>query len=133
MKIGVVGYINNNKFNKNEAIDLIQKVFNELDHKFKDIKLVSGLSYTGIPGIAYEVADDLGWNLIGIAPYEVFNYQLYDVDKYFIVGKFFGDESDVFLKNIDMLITFGGGNQTKDEVKKFQERYPNKFCYEFKL
>lgn len=133
MKIGIVGYSNPNKFNYNEGYNLVKKTFEILNNNFEDIIIVSGLSDVGIPGIAYHLAKEFNWLTVGIAPYEVYNHQLFPVDKKVIVGNFFGDESDFFLKKIDMLLAFGGGEQTKKELEKFKNLYPNKFCHEFKL
>ncbi len=75
------------------------------------IKIVSGLTTTGVVGMAYELAKEYGFKTVGVAPAEALQYDLFDVDETYIHGEKFGDESTEFLMKLSRLIRIGGGNQ----------------------
>jgi hypothetical protein len=121
IRIGVVGY-STQKFNEAEALDLIQSAFNAIEKHFPKMQktVVSGLTDVGIPGLAYREALNRNWRTIGIACSKATEYDLFPVDKSIIVGKNWGDESETFLKSIDVLIRIGGGKQSLEETKEFK-------------
>ncbi|HLG28284.1 MAG TPA: hypothetical protein VI423_10905 [Paenisporosarcina sp.] len=134
IRIGVVGY-SGQKFDENEAQDLIAGTFDAIEMRWPDRKthpgkravtltekvIVSGLTDVGIPALAYREAVRRGWKTVGIACEKAKEYDLFPVDKKIIVGKEWGDESETLLNNIDVLVRIGGGKQSLREVKQFQE------------
>lgn len=120
--IGVVGY-SAQEFDKTEAREIIEEAFDDIENEYvengdyDDIIIVSGLTNLGIPKIAYEVADDRGYGTMGIVPDEADEYELYKVDEIIYEGKNFGDESEVFIDNIDVFVKVGGGDQSQHEME----------------
>ena len=118
LRIGIMGYsgqlfdVEKAKQNLNQAFDLIGLLTPPL---FK-IEVVSGLTYLGIPGIAYDLAVERGWDTIGIACAKAQDYRVFPCNKSIIVGKKWGQESPTFLRYCDIFIRVGGGNQTMDET-----------------
>ena len=132
IKVGVVGY-SSGKFDETTAKALLGIAFEivESEHPAKSYELVSGLTDSGIPGIAYRLADKMGWRTIGFSAEEALKYDRYDVSEEIIIGKKFGDESEQFIDYIDCLIRIGGGPQSLDEVVMADDK--NKSVYEFDL
>lgn len=126
MKIGVVGFSHEN-INHDLARTLLRQSFHQLMQRHphdKPIEIVSGLTNIGIPKIAYEIADELGFITVGISAERALHVKcgIYYVDKQMIEGKEFGDESRVFIDYIDYLIRVGGGKQSHREVEMFVEK-----------
>jgi hypothetical protein len=119
IRIGFAGY-SDKKFDKQKAIELIKESLDDLteDHKKKDIRVVSGLTNLGIPGLVYKEAEKRGYYTIGIACKKAEDYECFDCDEKIIVGDEWGDESEKFLDSIDVLVRIGGGKQTIAETKK---------------
>ena len=118
MKIGVVGYSDDKCFDHDIARALLAiglGIANRM-HPDENYELVSGLTNTGIPKLAYEMAKSLGWKIIGLTAKEGKQYECYPVDEEIIVGEKFGDESEAFIKYIDVLVRVGGGNQSIKET-----------------
>lgn len=122
MRVGLVGY-SKQKFDESEALACIKQAFDYLeesgDYKYA---LVSGLTDLGIPGIGYREADRRGWYLIGVACHKAKEYNCYPVHKEIFVGNNWGDESERFINEIDILIRVGGGEQSLAEVAMAHER-----------
>ncbi len=120
MKIGVVGY-SAKKFDNRLAEKLIIEGLDKFKAKEGD-ELVSGLTDLGIPGLAYRIGKERKMKLIGIACERAHDEDsvVYPVDKEIIIGKNWGDESETFLKYIDVLIKVGGGKQSIEEFKSFK-------------
>jgi orotate phosphoribosyltransferase-like protein len=124
IKIGVVGF-SRNQFNKKEAHlklkELLCKVM--LGYENSDIELVSGYTSSGVPKIAYMLADELGIQTVGFSAKQALRVRsgLYPVKKVIIVGEKFGDESQSFVEYIDVLIRIGGGKQSRHEVELFKK------------
>ena len=122
--VGISGY-SAQKFDVIEARELIEEALDDIENEYiesgdyEEIVVVSGLTNMGIHKIAYEVADNRGYNTIGIAPEEVNEeaMELYPVDEIIIEGKTFGDESEEYIDIIDVLVTIGGGAQTMTEIE----------------
>jgi hypothetical protein len=66
--------------------------------------------------IAYEEATRRGWKTVGVACSQALDYDCFPVHEAVIVGRSWGDESEVFLERIDLVIRIGGGNQSRQEV-----------------
>ena len=133
IKIGVVGYSDDKCFNHEHAktllnisLDIVRKI-----HPADGYELVSGLTNTGVPKLAYELADKLGWTTIGITAKEAKQFECYPVNKEIIVGENFGDESETFIKYIDILVRVGGGKQSMKETDMAKEKHI--IVYEFDL
>jgi hypothetical protein len=123
-RIGLVGYSNSN-FNTSVAKTLMEIAFmtiqDKIEYKNEDFSLISGLTNVGIPAIGYELATKKGWKTVGIACEKAEEYECFKVDKKIIVGTEWGDESETFLMNIDILVRIGGGKQSIAETKKAKE------------
>lgn len=127
MKIGIIGY-SKQEFNEKIATAKLCAILYDVVKQYKlkspeDMIIVSGLSNIGISKIAYEVAQKLKVKTVGIAPKEVFNYELFEVDEQIIVGEKFGDESETFIDYIDILIKIGGGAQSIKEKELALEKH----------
>ena len=96
----------------------------------KNICVISGLTSLGIPKLAYEEADRRCWKTVGIACEKAYDYELYPVDEKQIVGKDWGDESETFLSEIDILVCIGGGKQSKSELKTAKDKGIKTYFYE---
>lgn len=120
-RVGVVGY-SDDKFDKKEAKELIEKAFDKVKDEYGDnITVVSGYAAMGIPLLAYKEAVKREWKTKGIACKKADEYEKFPVDSFEIVGDDWGDESETFLNDIDVLIKIGGGEQSKDEAKKAKD------------
>ena len=122
MDIGVVGF-SDQKFDEEVAKEKISKAFDMLEIVFatKQFVIISGLTNLGIPKLAYEEAVKRDWKTVGIACSQANDYELFPVDETKIVGDEWGDESETFLNSIEVLLRFGGGDQSLEEVKQAKE------------
>jgi len=116
MNVGFIGF-SSAKFDESRAKRIIKQVFDKIA-KYNP-KIVSGLTNVGIPGLVYAEADKRGLYTIGIACEKANEYECFDVEERVIVGKEWGDESQAFLDEINVLIKIGGGKQSKQEFKEF--------------
>lgn len=123
INIGLVGY-SSQKFDEDEAKDLIKEAFDwvEEEYKGKTFCVVSGLTDMGIPALGYREADKRGWTTTGVAPEASKEFDYYDVDEIIIEGEDWGEESDKFLSMIDVFVKIGGGKQSKEEFSKAKEK-----------
>lgn len=125
MKIGVVGF-SSPQFDQERAKVILKTKLKELvsSTNNENIELVSGYTNSGIPKIAYEIADSMGLKTIGFSAKKALSssYGLYPVDKKIIFGKNFGDESQAFIDYIDVLLRVGGGKQSRAEVELFKKK-----------
>ena len=129
MKIGVVGYSSNN-IDAALASRLLYQSFQKLITPSllpEEIEIVTGLTNIGVPRLAYLLADNTGYVKIGISAEQAYkvNCGVYAVDKVFIEGSRFGDESGFFINYIDYLVRVGGGKQSKSEVALFKAKCAN--------
>jgi len=124
IKIGIVGF-SRNQFDKKEARLILEELFSELSkrHAKEEIEIVSGYTNSGVPQIAYEVADKYGFITVGYSSNQALKVRsgVYPVTKVILKGERFGDESEDFVKYIDKLIRIGGGKQSRDETEMFKE------------
>ncbi len=123
LKIGVVGF-SRNQFNKNEALSKLKALLHKAIEGYdkSEIELVSGYTSSGIPKIAYILADELGLETVGFSARQALYVKsgVYPVKKVILVGERFGDESQSFIDYIDILIRVGGGKQSRHEVELFK-------------
>ena len=137
-RLGVIGYSRDlDPEVQAKAEQLLQTGMQELipkDIDPADVEIVSGFTDSGIPAIAYRIADELGYKTVGFSAAQAKNYTTYPVDIEIIVGEKFGDESDKFLEYIDALLKVGGGKQSAHEFRLFMHRYyPDKSFTAYKL
>jgi len=122
-RIGVVGY-SGAKFDLTIAKALLEIALDLMDliHEDNEFAIVSGYTDLGIPALAYRSAGKRGWKTVGIACEKAEEYDVFDVDEKIIEGKEWGDESETFLDNIDVLIRIRCGVQSFDEVKAAKDK-----------
>ena len=128
IKIGIVGF-SRNQFDKKAAYVKLEKILNDLT-KDKDkaiFEIVSGYTASGVPLIAYKIADKLGLKTVGFSANQAKNVRsgVYSVQKVILVGEKFGDESQSFIDYIDVLVRIGGGKQSRHEVALFKIKNEN--------
>ncbi len=118
MRIGVIGY-SGKPFDKERAINMIRDAFDLLEqgNPGEEFIAVSGLTDLGIPALAYREAVKRGWSTIGIACSRAKDDPCFPCDNIIIVGDNWGDESEMFISNIDVLVRVGGGAQSMKENK----------------
>ncbi|TCI95068.1 hypothetical protein [Tenacibaculum sp. M341] len=125
VRYGVVGF-SKNKFDKKTAYKLLDNLFKELKEKHTDaiIEVVSGYTNSGIPKIAYELADKYGFITVGFSAKQALKVVsgTYPVSKVILKGEKFGEESAEFISYIDHLIRIGGGPQSRKETKLFTDK-----------
>ena len=118
IKIGVIGY-SKQEFDKKKAIEYIKTAFDFIEKWCPDRAktVISGLTDLGIPALAYREAKRRSWRVEGIACSKVLNYVWFPVSNVTIVSGNWGDESEAFLKAINILVRVGGGEQSMREVE----------------
>lgn len=125
MKIGITGF-SRNQFDKIESRKILRNVFEILSkkHSGKEVKIVSGYTNSGIPKIAYELADEFGFTTVGYSARQALNVRsgVYSVKEVILIGEKFGEESESFVEYIDGLIRVGGGSQSRKEVELFKAK-----------
>ncbi|KAJ4463006.1 putative Cell division control protein 31 [Paratrimastix pyriformis] len=125
MRIGVVGF-SQPDFDHGEAREKLKKIIEEIIRGLPpgEIEIVSGLTASGVPLIAYQIARELGLRTAGVAPSAALThpYGCFPVDRKEIVGDTFGDESETFINQIDILVRVGGGMQSYREVELFRSK-----------
>jgi phosphoribosyl-ATP pyrophosphohydrolase len=124
IKYGVVGF-SKNQFDKTTARRLLEDLFQKIKEKHEEaaIEIVSGYTNSGVPKLAYELADKYGFTTIGFSAKQALSVKsgVYPVSKVILIGEKFGDESEDFVKYIDALIRIGGGQQSRRETTLFKE------------
>ena len=124
IKIGVVGF-SRNQFDKKAAASFLRKYLTQLTSgkDKKQVEVVSGYTNSGVPRIAYQIADEMGLSTVGYSAKQALRVRsgVYPVKKKILVGNRFGDESEKFVRYIDVLVRIGGGQQSRHEVELFRE------------
>lgn len=123
-RIGIVGY-SAAYFDKKKAETLLEKLIDKAIKKNTEklpVSIVSGLTNIGIPALAYQIATQRKYHTVGYACKQAKQYNCFNVDQENIIGKEWGDESEEFLNNIDVIIRVGGGKQSLAEVKQAKEK-----------
>lgn len=128
MKYGVVGF-SKDQFDKKTAYQMLHQIYQEIEKQFPDniIEIVSGYTNSGVPKIAYELADKFGFVTVGYSSKRALTVRsgVYSVHKVILEGENFGDESAVFIAYIDNLIRIGGGPQSRKETEMFKDKNQN--------
>jgi hypothetical protein len=127
MNIGIVGF-SSDQIDHLAAHKLLQQSMQQLvswhapKAKPGDIRIISGLTNIGVPKVAYQIADQLGYRTVGISAARALKVHcgMYDVHERIIIGREFGDESLQFVTAIDYLIRIGGGKQSRHELGLFK-------------
>ncbi len=123
IKYGIVGF-SRNQFDKTSAYKILAELFSSVKakHSDKEVEIVSGYTNSGVPKIAYELADKFGFTTVGFSAKQALNVRsgVYPVQKVILKGDRFGDESEDFVKYIDGLIRIGGGPQSRRETEMFK-------------
>lgn len=129
IKYGIVGF-SRNQFDKKAAHKILNDEFQKLKEKHTDetIEIVSGYTNSGVPKIAYELADKFGFITVGFSAKQALKVRsgVYPVKKKIIIGDRFGDESEAFIQYIDGLIRVGGGTQSRHETELFKKLHATK-------
>jgi len=124
LKIGVVGF-SRNQFDKKTAILQLRNHIEHFIEKYPDhkISIVSGYTNMGVPKLAYQIADDLSLHTVGFSAKQALRVRsgVYPVKEEILVGERFGDESEEFIRYIDVLLRVGGGPQSRKEVEMFKK------------
>lgn len=134
LKIGVVGYSRPN-INEPQARVLLQESFKKFIVQAQverlEVEIVSGLTNSGVPKVAYELAAQWQLKTVGISAREALeaNCGVFPVRKQMIIGETFGDESAYFIQYIDCLTRLGGGDQSLREVEMFKEKLNHDSAY----
>jgi len=130
IKIGVVGY-SATDFSEEKARSLIKEGIQKIrsQHSGEPV-IVSGLTYLGIPKLAYDFAENNHYSTWGIACEKAEDFDQYDVDTKIITGTGWGDESEQFLNEIDILLRIGGGDQVYQETKQAKNKSVPVYEYE---
>ena len=118
IKIGVIGY-SMQEFDKQKAIEYLKTAFDFIEKWCPDTAktVIAGLTDLGIPALAYQEAVKRKWRVEGIACSKALDYIWFPVSNITMVGRNWGDESETFLKSINILIRIGGGEQSIREVE----------------
>lgn len=123
IKYGIVGY-SKNEFDQTRATQILKECFEKIKQKHPStvVEIVSGYTNTGVPKIAYELADQFGFVTVGFSAQQALTVDcgVYPVQKVMLKGKYFGDESEDFVRYIDALIRVGGGPQSRHETALFK-------------
>jgi hypothetical protein len=133
LNVGLVGYCLPTKFDETEAARLVEEALDTIVREYPDVEeftLVAGLTDMGVQALAYRSARKRGWMTAGVACAKASKYGWYDVDEYAIIGEKWGDESETFLGECDVLVRIGGGEQSHREAKLFAERGGKVYEYE---
>ena len=90
IKFGVVGF-SKSQFDKKSAYKILDELFRNIqeENKNKIIEIVSGYTNSGIPKIAYELADKYGFVTVGFSAQQALNVRsgVYPVAKVILKGK----------------------------------------------
>lgn len=129
VKYGIVGF-SRNEFDQETAREILEDEFQKIKEEHTDvtIEIVSGYTNSGVPKIAYELADKFGFVTVGFSAKKALRVRsgVYPVKKKIIRGNRFGDESEDFIRYIDALIRVGGGKQSRHETELFKNLYAHK-------
>lgn len=139
IKYGIVGF-SIDQFDKKVARQILLDLFQSIKekHPYDEIEIVSGYTNSGVPKIAYELADLFGFTTVGYSAKQAMSVKsgVYPVDKVILIGELFGDESNDFVQYIDALIRIGGGPQSRHETALFKlknEANPDAILIEYEL
>src|SRR5262245_29201054 len=78
--------------------------------------VATGGTNSGVLELTYSLCAELGITAMGITPDRALNYELGAMAYVLPVGRYFGDESDVFVRQCDAFLLLGGGKQSQKET-----------------
>ena len=115
-RVGVLDTLGGGEnFDEEQARRYLLEVFKKIKAKEGlNVEIVSGWTWGGVSGLAYEIATAFDWNTVGVACSKVKDSECFPCDRVIIVGSNWGDESDQFLSSIDLLIKVGGDHQSEE-------------------
>lgn len=117
LRVGVVGP-SGQSFDEDKARKYLLEAFNQIKAKEGlNVEVVSGWTWLGVPGLAYEIATAFNWSTVGVACAKAKDYDCFPCDRVIIVGDEWGDEFEYFLNSIDILIKVGDGEQSATEAE----------------
>jgi len=117
LRVGVIGF-SAQSFDEDQARRILMDAFKQIKRvEGGNVEIVSGLTWQGIPGLAYEIATAFDFQTVGIACAKARDYECFPCDRTHIIGQSWGDESATFLNSIDYLIKVGGGRQSEIEFQ----------------
>lgn len=116
MKIGFCSY-SETSFDIQKANEIIKTIKQNISD---DDEIVSGATMYGIPKLVYNYFNKN--KKIGIMCKQGYDCELYPCDVIYSIGDNWGDESEFFIKYIDVLYKIGGGKQSIKEMKMAKER-----------
>ena len=113
-RIGVIGYDTDDQFEYDQAyaelVDMINEVVSEaeIDENTK-ILIVSNVLDQGMSKVAYDIADESGYDTVGIFPSELVESadDIRAVDEAIQVGEEIGSDDEYFIEYIDVLLRVG--------------------------
>lgn len=121
-RVGVVGY-SSQQFSVGLARQLLSDALATISSgTSRPLLIVSGLTYLGVPKVAYDWAKAAGYKTAGIACHKASEFECFPVTYKIVTGEAWGDESATFLSNIDTLIRLGGGKQSLEETAQAKRR-----------
>lgn len=139
LRVGLAGY-SKQRFDELLAVSIVSNALRMVENiyfwKVSEFHLVSGLTTLGIPGIGYNLVHERTdrWVKVGVASakvndpkYDDIRLELDEPYKFIVqppAGQepAWGDESETFIKMIDVLIVVGGGAQSKREAEMARQR-----------
>jgi len=119
LRVGLVGS-SNEAFDHEAARFVLNAIFDSLaiqwtPHAPASLALVGGLTDVGLCAIGYRLARDRSWSTRGVAAFAALSHAWFEVDQALFAGDQWGDESQSFLNEIDVLVRVGGGPQARRE------------------
>ena len=119
--VGVIGCDHDNysiddaKIILEDSLDEIEKEYIETD-EYDKICVVIKPNKIGIPLLAYDIAIDRQYDIIGISS-ESKDTDLLDLEDIIFIGSKQGQESQYFISYIDVLVKIGGGEFEEKEME----------------
>lgn len=120
LKIGFAGPCPPTRFDEELAARLIQTTLDQIvkDYPGYTYVLVSGHTNVGALKLAYQDADDRCWWTVGVASQRAKEHPLFEVDEVITSRHWvdWGNESERFVEECDVLFALGDGPQTLREA-----------------
>lgn len=119
--VGVAGF--SGAWSNNARVDAegaARKVFRSLFEEARGERVVwcvSGATNTGVPRVAYEVAEELDIHRVGITAAAAYSFPIASLHHLVVVGRRFGDESRIFVDLCERFWLVGGGTQSEKEIR----------------
>ncbi|OGD82833.1 hypothetical protein A2572_04720 [Candidatus Collierbacteria bacterium RIFOXYD1_FULL_40_9] len=123
IRVGVMGF-SSKPFDRDLANRYLEDAFDKIAKIFPDreIVIVSGLTFIGIPALAYAHATIRGWQTEGIACKKAHDYPKFPCNTVIIIGDEWGEESEEFTSSCHVYVRVGGGPQSFREIEAARKR-----------